>query len=138
VEELRAEEREYVQGDLAGAVLWLSDPDDLLLDVPGVESDSAECSAEVVPDLEISQPIGPDFVRLLPVCDCGLESCSECGGRQITAHTAPALWSAAQCCPIVDTATPKSMGTAPCAMTTATGRCPTSTRRGDQTLLMPI
>jgi hypothetical protein len=96
VEELRAEEREYVQGDLAGAVLWLSDPDNLLLDVPGVESDSAECSAEVVPDLEIPQPIGPDFVRLFPVCDCGLESCSKCGGWQITPRTAAALWSAAQ------------------------------------------
>lgn len=36
----------------------------------------------------------PNFDALFPVCRCGAESCTECGGYQLTPRSAAALWLA--------------------------------------------
>jgi hypothetical protein len=89
-EELRAEERESVQGDVAAALHWIADmgnavPDGIGVVYLGGSSEAAELDRhghEVCP--------GPDFGVLFPVCRCGEGSCERCGW-QLTPRTAMML-----------------------------------------------
>ena len=52
IEDARAEERSVVDGSPADAALWLSVPENMLMDVPGVVPETSESSAMTIADPE--------------------------------------------------------------------------------------
>ncbi|PZG22142.1 hypothetical protein C1I95_06020 [Micromonospora craterilacus] len=96
VADVRAEARQDVQGDPAGAVAWLVHVDDVIADVPGVvvvDSTQQVFDGESIP---AAVPAAPDFATLFPLCRCGKGDCTACSGYQLTPRTSMILWAVAQ------------------------------------------
>jgi hypothetical protein len=94
--DVRAQVRQDAQGDLAGAVAWISNADAIIPDIPGVRivhSTHTVVEADT-DDLELMTE--PDFAELFPPCRCGKDDCDVCSGFQVTPRTAAVLWTIAQ------------------------------------------
>ncbi|ONI91291.1 hypothetical protein ALI22I_09505 [Saccharothrix sp. ALI-22-I] len=94
VDEVRAEERDRVRGDVEGALLELVDPY-LMVDVEGVEFSGSECEAVEVDEHDRPVPSWPDFATLFPVCGCDMPDCDDCASDHVTPRTAAVLWGMA-------------------------------------------
>jgi hypothetical protein len=90
----RAEARLDVR-DLAGAIAWIANAEDIIPDFPGV---LVVASTQTVGEAG-SGPGGdemPDFATLFPLCHCGKDDCDACSGFQVTPRTAAVMWAVAQ------------------------------------------
>lgn len=96
VEDVRAEEREWVRGDPAAAVQWLVDPGGMLPSPSSMELVGSTHSVHEVDEDGKTHMLELDFEVLFPLCRCGAESCDTCSGFQLTPRTAAVLWTIAQ------------------------------------------
>ncbi|HEY7594974.1 MAG TPA: hypothetical protein VH969_17615 [Actinophytocola sp.] len=93
-DELDADEREAVRGDLVKAISWITEPHEMVA-LSGVEPVEAEYSVDEIGHGGVEDG-DPDFAALFPICRCGRETCERCGGFQLTPRTAACLWVTGQ------------------------------------------
>ncbi|WP_051766527.1 hypothetical protein [Saccharothrix syringae] len=94
LEQVRADEREVVRGDVEAALLEVVDPF-LMVEVDGVEVSGSECQVAEVDEHDRPIPSWPDFASLFAVCGCGTADCGDCASDYVTPRTAAVLWGMA-------------------------------------------
>ncbi|MEG3635210.1 hypothetical protein [Micromonospora palythoicola] len=92
--DVRAEARQDVTGDPAGAIAWIANPEDTIPDTPGV---MVVASSHTVSEAGGEPAVDrPDFAELFRLCVCGGDDCNACSGFQLTPRTAAVLWTVTQ------------------------------------------